>query len=109
MPVIVLLPMDICPKAPGNAQTYVDQIVGYVLWGVLLLFGLSVAVAVGAILIGRLFHMPMASKVGVVSLVVTFVCVVLYLVLPGMVNAMLKGGCIPSIGGNPAPTATAKP
>ena len=31
---VLLVPMEICPVAPGNAQRYVDQIAGYVLWGV---------------------------------------------------------------------------
>ena len=29
-----LLPLDICPKAPGNAEHYTNVILGYVLWGV---------------------------------------------------------------------------
>jgi hypothetical protein len=28
-----LVAMEICPIAPGNAQKYVNQITGYVLWG----------------------------------------------------------------------------
>ena len=31
---VSLVAMEICPVAPGNAQKYVDQITGYVLWGV---------------------------------------------------------------------------
>ena len=30
---VLLVSMEICPVAPGNAQRYVDQIAGYVLWG----------------------------------------------------------------------------
>ena len=97
--------LDICPTAPGGAQKYVDQITGYVLWGVGILFVVAIVVAVGAIVAGRLFSMPHASKVGVISIVVVFVSAVAYLVLPGMLSSIMGSGCI-STGGS-APSAPA--
>ena len=97
---VPLPPMEICPVAPGNAQRYVDQITGYVLWGVGMLFVIAVVIAIGAIVAGRLFSMPHASKVGVVSIVVVFIA---YMVLPGLIDSLLGSGCISSIGGqNPS-------
>jgi hypothetical protein len=72
----------------------VDQITGYVLWGVGILFVIAVVVAIGAIVAGRLFSIPHASKVGVVSIVVVFIAAIGYLVLPGMLAALLGTGCI---------------
>lgn len=89
-----VLPMEICPKAPAGAQKYVDQITGYVVWGVGVLFLVSLVVSVGAIVAGRLFSMPHASKVGVVSIVVVFLSAIAYLLLPGMLKAILGSGCI---------------
>lgn len=89
-----LVPMDVCPRAPGNAQQYVDQITGYVLWGVGILFVIAVVVAIGAVVAGRLFSIPQASKVGVVSIVVVFLAAIAYLVLPGLLRALLGAGCI---------------
>ena len=89
-----LVPLEVCPKAPGDAQKYVDQIAGYVLWGVGILFVIAIVVAIGAIVAGRLFSMPHASKVGVVSIVVVFIAAIGYLVLPGMLQALLGTGCI---------------
>ena len=80
----LLVALEICPKAPGGAQKYVDQITGYVLWGVGVMFVVAIVVAVGAIVAGRLFSMPHASKVGVISIVVVFLSAIAYLVLPGM-------------------------
>ena len=88
------MPLDVCPRAPGNAQTYVDQITGYVLWGVGILFVIAVVIAIGAIVAGRLFSIPHASKLGVVSIVVVFIAAIGYLVLPGMLRALLGTGCI---------------
>ena len=84
----------ICPKAPGDAQQYADQITGYILWGVLALFAVGVIVGVGAVVAGRVFSMPHASKAGVVAVVVVFLAAVAYMVLPGMVAAITGQGCI---------------
>lgn len=89
-----LVAAKVCPKVPPGAQGPTDEITGYVLWGVIALFGISVIVALGAIIAGRVFGMPHASKVGVISVVVVFVCAVAYLVLPGMVDGILGNGCI---------------
>lgn len=86
--------MAICPKAPPGAEAPVNEITGYVVWGVILLFGLSLIIGLGAIVAGRIFAMPHASKVGVISLVVVFASAVAYLVLPGMLDAILGTGCI---------------
>ena len=92
--VVALVPLEVCPVVPGNAQTYVDQITGYVLWGVGMLFLVAVVVSVGAIVAGRLFNMTHASRVGVISIVVVFIAAIAYLVLPGMLQAILDSGCI---------------
>ena len=96
MPVdfLLLLPLQVCPVAPGNAAKYVDQITGNVLWGVGVLFVLAIIIGIGAIVAGRLFSMPHASKVGVISVVVVFVAAIAYLTLPGMLTALLGAGCI---------------
>ena len=90
----LLLPLQVCPVAPGDAQKYIDQITGYVLWGVGVLFLLAIIVGVGAIVAGRLFSMPHASRVGVISVVVVFVAAIAYLILPGMLTGLLGVGCI---------------
>lgn len=86
--------MAICPKAPPGATQPVNEITGYVVWGVIILFSLSLIIGLGAIVAGRIFSMPHASKVGVISLVVVFVAAVAYLVLPGMLDGILGKGCI---------------
>ena len=91
---VLLIPLEICPKAPPGAQQYADQITGYVLWGVGVLFLLAIVVGVGAIVAGRLFSMPHASRVGVISVVVVFVAAIAYLILPGMLTGLLGVGCI---------------
>jgi len=90
----LLLPLQVCPVAPGDAQKYIDQITGYVLWGVLILFVVGIVVAIGAVVAGRLFSMPHASKVGVVSIAVVFLAAVGYMILPGMIGGITGSGCV---------------
>lgn len=84
----------VCPQAPPGAQTHVDNILGYVLWGVGILFFVGLVVGVGAVVGGRIFSMPHAGTVGVISLVTVFVAAIAYLILPGMLEAMLGSGCV---------------
>ena len=90
----MLIPLKVCPVAPPGAQQYADQITGYVLWGVGILFIVGVVVAIGAIVAGRIFSMPHASKAGIVSIFVAMLAGIAYMVVPGIVASILGSGCI---------------
>ena len=51
-------------------------------------------VTIAAIVAGRVFNMPHASKVGVIGLIIIFVAAIGYQVAPGIVGAILGNGCI---------------
>jgi len=89
-----LIPLKVCPVAPGQAQQYVDQITGNVLWGVQWIFVVALVISVAAIAGGRLFMMPHASRAGVISAVVAFLSVIAYLTLPSLLDALMGKGCI---------------
>lgn len=84
----------VCPLAPPGAQAPADQIQGYVLWGVLILFVLGAVVSVGAVVAGRVFAMPHASKAGVVGIAVIAMAAIAYLVVPGIISGITGTGCI---------------
>jgi hypothetical protein len=88
------LASKICPKAPAGAQVFADQLTGYVLWGVLILFAIGGITGVGSIVAGRVFSMPHASKVGVISIVVVFLAAIGYMVVPSMISGITGSGCI---------------
>lgn len=90
----MLIPLKVCPLAPPGAQQYADQITGYVLWGVGILFIVGVIVAIGAIVAGRIFSMPHASKAGIVSIFVAMLAGIAYMVVPSIVTSILGSGCI---------------
>ena len=89
-----LIPLAVCPVAPPGAQQYADQLTGYVLWGVLALFVVGVVVSIGAIVAGRIFAMPHASKAGVVGLAVIFLAAIAYMIMPAIVSAVTGSGCV---------------
>ncbi|MCE1173085.1 MAG: hypothetical protein LWW77_00555 [Propionibacteriales bacterium] len=89
-----LIPLKICPKAPPGAQQYADDITGYVLWGVIILFSVGVIVAIGGIVAGRIFNMPHASKAGIVGIFVVLLAAIAFVVAPGIVDSILGKGCI---------------
>ncbi|WP_338752180.1 hypothetical protein [Janibacter alittae] len=91
---IYAVPMEVCPVAPPGAQAHADQLMGYVLWGVGILFVVGIIIGVGAVVGGRIFGMSHASKGGIISLVVVFIAIILYLVLPEIVESMTGSGCI---------------
>ncbi len=84
----------VCPKAPPGAQVHVDSIMGYVLWGVLILFVLGIVISIATVVAGRVFGMPHASRAGVVGVVIVFIAAIGYLILPGILDAMLGSGCV---------------
>lgn len=84
----------VCPKAPPGAVEPTNEIIGYVLWGLFILFLLGVVIGIAAAVAGRVFSMPHASKVGIVSIVVVFIAVIAYLVLPGLLGSMTGKGCL---------------
>ncbi|WP_238999389.1 hypothetical protein [Segeticoccus rhizosphaerae] len=91
---VTTLAAKVCPKAPPGAAQPVQDIQGYVLWGVGILFFLGIIVGIGGVVGGRVFAMPHASKVSMIGIVVVFVAVIGYLVLPGVLTAMMGQGCI---------------
>lgn len=85
---------QVCPSAPGDAQVYVDQLTGYVLWGVISIFVIALVVSIGAIVLGRVLGMKHMMMGGVIGLGVLFIVAIVYLVFPGVVMGILGSGCI---------------
>ena len=84
----------VCPQAPPGAQKYVDEITGYIQWGVLAIFAASIIISIGAVAAGRMFAMPHASRVGIISGVVVFLASVGYMVVPTMIHGVTGTGCL---------------
>lgn len=84
----------ICPVAPAGAEAFVNQITGHVVWGVLALFVISFVVSIGAILVGRIFNMPHASKAGAMGLAVVMIVAVVFVTYHSFLSGIIGQGCI---------------
>lgn len=93
-PQAAALAAKVCPKAPPGAQVPMNEMTGYVMWGVIALMGLGMLVGVGGIVAGRVFSMPHASKMSIIGICVVFGAAIAYLVLPGILNGIVGKGCV---------------
>lgn len=84
----------VCPQAPPGAQEPLNEITGYVLWGVIALFALSVVVLIGCAVGGLFFRMPHAAKGAVAGIAGVLAAAVGYLILPGILDSILGKGCV---------------
>ena len=94
MVVPLVIPLEVCPKAPPGAQKYADDVMGYVLWGVGIVFFIGLVIAVASLVAGRIVNMPHATNMGVVGIVMVIVAAIAYVVAPGVVDGILGNGCI---------------
>ena len=51
-------------------------------------------IAIGAIVAGRVFNMPHASKAGIIGIFVVILAAFLYVIAPPIVDSILGNGCI---------------
>lgn len=90
----LLIPLQICPVAPGEAEKYGNMIAGMVLWGVIWLFALGELVSIGAVLVGKIMHQPHTVKAGIGGVVVVILAAVALVVFVGIPSAIIGNGCI---------------
>lgn len=83
----------VCPIPPPGLAVYADQVAGWVKWGVVILVGLAGLVSIGAILVGRLFSHPHASRMGAMGLAGVIMCAILVVTIPGLLDAIVGSGC----------------
>ncbi|WP_198954461.1 hypothetical protein [Kineosporia sp. R_H_3] len=68
-----------CPTAPSaQVQSYADDILGWVKWGVLAILAVSFFASVGMIIWGRVTHHPKGARLGFDGLMICLLGAVLY-------------------------------
>ena len=71
----------VCPEAPPGTQAFADDVTAWVKWGVLTLIGISAIVSLGAVLAGRIFSHPHASRYGAMGVAVVVMVAITYTVI----------------------------
>ena len=83
----------VCPAAPPGMQSYQDQVVGWVKWGVIAIIIITALVSLGAIGIGKIFAMPPASSRGAIGLAVAVIMAILFVTILGVISGVIGSGC----------------
>lgn len=83
----------VCPAAPPGMQTYQDQVISWVKWGVIGLIIASALVSVGAIVIGKIFALPHASSRGAIGVAVAIIAAILFVTIVAIINGIVGSGC----------------
>ncbi len=83
----------VCPEAPPGTQEFMDDITGWVKWGVLALIVIGAVVSLGSILVGRIFSHPHASRYGAMGIAVIVMVAIIYTVILVILDSITGSGC----------------
>jgi len=83
----------VCPVAPPGMQAYLDQVLGWVKWGVIGLITITALVSVGAIGVGKIFAMPHASSRGAIGVAVSVIMAILFVTIVAVIDGVVGSGC----------------
>lgn len=84
---------DVCARPPDGVEKYVNDILGWVKYGVIaIIIGAGFA-STGALIIGKLGSMSRAAQVGASGLVWTVLGAVAFVTIYGVLNAIVGNGC----------------
>jgi hypothetical protein len=83
----------VCPQAPPGMQTWADQILGWVKWGVLAILAISFFVSVGMLIWGRVTHHPKGARLGFDGLMICLVGAIIYVVGYVIISSITGSGC----------------
>ena len=83
----------VCPSAPPGMQTYQDQVIGWIKWGVIALIIATALVSVGAIGVGKIFAMPHASSRGAIGVAVAVIMAILFVTIVAVIDGVIGSGC----------------
>ncbi len=83
----------VCPEAPPGTQEFADDVTAWVKWGVLALIGIAGVTSIGAIVGGRIFNHPHASRQGATGIAWTMGAAILYGVILVIIDSIVGSGC----------------
>lgn len=84
---------DVCAKAPVGVEAYVNEVLGWVKYGVIaIIIGAGFASA-GAMVVGKFGQMARASQFGASGMMWTVFGAIAFVVIYGVLNAIVGNGC----------------
>ena len=89
----ILAARKVCPEAPPSTQTWEDQILSWVKWGVLAILAISFFASVGMLVWGRVTHHPKGARLGFDGLMICLVGAIIYVVGYAIISSITGNGC----------------
>ena len=83
----------VCPSAPPGMQTYQDQVMGWIKWGVIAIIVATALISIGAIGVGKIFAMPHASSRGAIGVAVAVIMAILFVTITAVITGVIGSGC----------------
>lgn len=87
-------PGTMCPEAPTAMANAVNDLGGYVLYGVLALVAVTIAVSIGLLFAGKASNSQMMTRSGAGGLLVVLLGAILWVTVPGIADGIIGTGCI---------------
>jgi hypothetical protein len=84
---------DVCAKAPAGVETHVNDLLGWVKYGVIaIIIGAGFA-SIGAMIVGKIGSMGRAAQIGASGLFWTVIGAIAFVVIYGVLNGIVGNGC----------------
>jgi len=88
-----ILASGVCPVAPPGVQSYADEVLSWVKWGVLAILAISFFASVGMLVWGRVTHHPRGARLGFDGLMICLVAAIIYVVGYVIISSITGSGC----------------
>lgn len=84
---------DVCARAPAGVEPHVNEVLGWVKYGVIALIVGAGFASIGAMVVGKLGSMGRAAQVGASGLMWTVLGAIGFVVIYGVLTGIVGNGC----------------
>jgi len=88
-----ILASGVCPAAPPGVQSFSDEVLSWVKWGVLAILAISFFASVGMLVWGRVTHHQRGARLGFDGLMICLVAAIIYVVGYVIISSITGSGC----------------
>ena len=82
-----------CAKAPDGVAPYVEEVLGWVKYGVIAIIIACGFASTGAMVVGKIGSMGRAAQIGASGLFWTVIGAIAFVVIYGVLNGIVGNGC----------------
>lgn len=84
---------NVCAKAPQGVQTYANDIVGWIKWGVIVLIIGAGFASVGMMVAGKISSSGRAAQTGASGMFWTMIGAIAFVTIYAILNGIVGNGC----------------